>query len=55
MRMPIFLTFLWSDLENLLLSHPETFFFSAGAAPVAERFTCFDLVIEGAGEQGAVD
>ena len=52
--MPIFLSFLWSPLLNFDLSNPETFFFSAGAAPAAARFTCFDLVIEGAGEQQVV-
>ena len=49
--MPIFFTFLWFALLKIDLSHPETFAFFAGAAPEAPQFTCFDLVIEGAGEQ----
>ena len=49
-RIPIFFSFLWSDLVNFVLSHPEAFFFAAGAASVAAaQVTCFDLVIEGAG------
>ena len=48
----MFFSFLWSPLEKVDLSHPETFaFFVAGVAPAALRLTCFDLVIEGAGEQ----
>ena len=50
-RMPFVFSFLWSPLVKVDLSHPETFIFSAGVALAAARLTCFDLVIEGAGEQ----
>ena len=50
MRSPNFLSLVWSDLENLLLSHPDSFFF-AGVAPAAARLTCFDLPITGVVDQ----
>ena len=44
-------SFLWSPLVKVDLSHPKIFVFSTEAVPAAAWLICFDLVIEGAGEQ----